>query len=264
MAHGLEMAGSGQDHQASGAPAVAPRGDRGSTGEPSAGGVEMAVAGEPLNQELPQAPVAPVVEPGGEGGSREILSEEEEDSRRAPAPPTDGVPAHERQQTDVESDGTLSRSVNLRNVTSENNLVMILCASSHPKCAKWVYAALFLGRIVLAMSSRDTEVSAFSETERVHGCEHDRYCLSAESALHVSLAYFSFVFGVIVMAYSTLSTGEDHEWLQESETVEQIDRDVKPTHPEMQFFNAGSSDALANQESLNKVKSGYTIRARNE
>jgi hypothetical protein len=35
--------------------------------------------------------------------------------------------------------------------------------------------------------------------------------------------------------------------IQESETVEQIDRDVKRTHPEMQFFNAGSSDALANQ-----------------
>ena len=37
------------------------------------------------------------------------------------------------------------------------------------------------------------------------------------------------------------------KYFQESETVEQIDRDVKRTHPEMQFFNGGSSDALSNQ-----------------
>ncbi|KAM0825189.1 hypothetical protein ACQ4PT_069717 [Festuca glaucescens] len=182
MAHGLEMAGSGQDHQASGAPAVEPRDDRGgSTGEPR-----------------------------GEGGSREILSEEEEDSPRAPAPPTDGLLAHERQQTDEDrkSNDGLSRSVNLRNVISENNWVMLMCASSHPKCAKWVHSALFLGGIVLAMSSRDMEVSAFSETERIHGCEHDQYCLSAESALRVSLPFFLFF---TFMFTATVWTKKVHE-----------------------------------------------------
>jgi hypothetical protein len=52
------------------------------------------------------------------------------------------------------------------------------------------YAFIFLGGILLAMNSRDTEVSTYSETEHVHGYEHDRYCLGAESALHVSLAFF--------------------------------------------------------------------------
>ncbi|KAL5213810.1 hypothetical protein ABZP36_002962 [Zizania latifolia] len=50
-----------------------------------------------------------------------------------------------------------------------------------------------------------------------------------------------------------LSLGKTSVWnqyFQESETVEQIDRDVKRTHPEMQFFNGDSSDALSNQESL--------------
>jgi hypothetical protein len=37
----------------------------------------------------------------------------------------------------------------------------------------------------------------------------------------------------------------DYPILQESEIVEQIDRDVKRTHPEMQFFNGNSS--LSNQ-----------------
>jgi hypothetical protein len=63
-------------------------------------------------------------------------------------------------------------------------------ASAHPTCAKWVYAVFFLAGIVLAMNSRDTEVSAFSEAERLYGCEHDCYCLGAESALRVSLAFF--------------------------------------------------------------------------
>jgi hypothetical protein len=40
------------------------------------------------------------------------------------------------------------------------------------------------------MNSRDTEVSAFSEAERLYGCEHDRYCLGAETALRVSLVFF--------------------------------------------------------------------------
>lgn len=39
----------------------------------------------------------------------------------------------------------------------------------------------------------------------------------------------------------------DYPILQESEIVEQIDRDVKRTHPEMQFFNGNSSDSLSNQ-----------------
>nr|CAD40692.3 OSJNBa0083D01.9 [Oryza sativa Japonica Group] len=53
-----------------------------------------------------------------------------------------------------------------------------------------------------------------------------------------------------------LSLGKTSVWnqfFQESETIEQIDRDVKRTHPEMQFFNGDSSDALSNQESLKRI-----------
>lgn len=39
----------------------------------------------------------------------------------------------------------------------------------------------------------------------------------------------------------------DYWILQESEIIEQIDRDVKRTHPEMEFFNGDSSDSLSNQ-----------------
>ncbi|XP_044332449.1 TBC domain-containing protein C1952.17c isoform X3 [Triticum aestivum] len=60
----------------------------------------------------------------------------------------------------------------------------------------------------------------------------------------------------IVQDEHPLSLGKTSVWnqhFQESETVEQIDRDVKRTHPEMQFFNGGSSDALSNQESLKRI-----------
>ncbi|KAL5216316.1 hypothetical protein ABZP36_007717 [Zizania latifolia] len=53
-----------------------------------------------------------------------------------------------------------------------------------------------------------------------------------------------------------LSLGKTSVWnqyFQESEIVEQIDRDVKRTHPDMQFFNGDSSDALSNQESLKRI-----------
>ncbi|KAJ3675717.1 hypothetical protein LUZ60_004759 [Juncus effusus] len=53
-----------------------------------------------------------------------------------------------------------------------------------------------------------------------------------------------------------LSLGETSVWnqyFQESEIVEQIDRDVKRTHPEMPFFSGESSLAKSNQESLKRI-----------
>ncbi|KAF8697124.1 hypothetical protein HU200_036117 [Digitaria exilis] len=50
----------------------------------------------------------------------------------------------------------------------------------------------------------------------------------------------------IVQDEHPLSLGKTSVWnqyFQESEIVEQIDRDVKRTHPEMQFFNGDSSDS---------------------
>jgi hypothetical protein len=49
---------------------------------------------------------------------------------------------------------------------------------SPPDMRQVGYAFIFLGGILLAMNSRDTEVSAYSETKHVHGYEHDRYCLA--------------------------------------------------------------------------------------
>ncbi|CAD6261186.1 unnamed protein product [Miscanthus lutarioriparius] len=60
----------------------------------------------------------------------------------------------------------------------------------------------------------------------------------------------------IVRDEHPLSLGKTSVWnqyFQESEIVEQIDRDVKRTHPEMQFFNGDSSDSLSNQESLKRI-----------
>ncbi|GJN37120.1 hypothetical protein PR202_gb26045 [Eleusine coracana subsp. coracana] len=56
----------------------------------------------------------------------------------------------------------------------------------------------------------------------------------------------------IVRDEHPLSLGKTSVWnkyFQESEIIEQIDRDVKRTHPEMQFFNGDSSSALSNQVS---------------
>ncbi|KAK3143025.1 hypothetical protein QOZ80_4BG0356710 [Eleusine coracana subsp. coracana] len=60
----------------------------------------------------------------------------------------------------------------------------------------------------------------------------------------------------IVRDEHPLSLGKTSVWnkyFQESEIIEQIDRDVKRTHPEMQFFNGDSSSALSNQESLKRI-----------
>ncbi|XP_020400509.1 uncharacterized protein [Zea mays] len=60
----------------------------------------------------------------------------------------------------------------------------------------------------------------------------------------------------IVRDEHPLSLGKTSVWnqyFQESEIVEQIDRDVKRTHPEMEFFNGDSSDSLSNQESLKRI-----------
>ncbi|KQJ82200.1 TBC1 domain family member 13 [Brachypodium distachyon] len=60
----------------------------------------------------------------------------------------------------------------------------------------------------------------------------------------------------IVQDEHPLSLGKTSVWnqhFQESEIVEQIDRDVKRTHPEMQFFNGDCSDAMSNQESLKRI-----------
>ncbi|KAJ4757594.1 TBC1 domain family member 13 [Rhynchospora pubera] len=50
-----------------------------------------------------------------------------------------------------------------------------------------------------------------------------------------------------------LSLGQSSIWnqfFQDSELIEQIDRDVKRTHPDLNFFCGDSSDAMSNQESL--------------
>ncbi|CAN6270510.1 unnamed protein product [Urochloa humidicola] len=60
----------------------------------------------------------------------------------------------------------------------------------------------------------------------------------------------------IVRDEHPLSLGKTSVWnqyFQESEIIEQIDRDVKRTHPEMQFFNGDTSDSLSNQESLKRI-----------
>jgi hypothetical protein len=191
-----------EDEEDSGAPAAPPiasvpadgqqqHASDGAAVERRAGSVEMVGSVETGGEQLalPQASdgAAVVLRVERRSSGREILSDEEEGSSQATAaPPT----ADRRQETAVESDGGLSSSTNLRAATSEHNWFAILCALPHPTCAKWLYAVIFVAGIVLAMNSRDTEVSAFSDQERVHGCEHDRYCLGAESALRVSLAFF--------------------------------------------------------------------------
>lgn len=53
-----------------------------------------------------------------------------------------------------------------------------------------------------------------------------------------------------------LSLGKTSIWnqhFQDSEIIEQIDRDVKRTHPDMQFFSGNSSLAKSNQESLRRI-----------
>ncbi|XP_073007485.1 uncharacterized protein [Typha latifolia] len=53
-----------------------------------------------------------------------------------------------------------------------------------------------------------------------------------------------------------LSLGKTSVWnqyFQESEIIEQIDRDVRRTHPEMQFFSGDSSLAKSTQESLRRI-----------
>ncbi|XP_072999993.1 uncharacterized protein [Typha latifolia] len=53
-----------------------------------------------------------------------------------------------------------------------------------------------------------------------------------------------------------LSLGKTSLWnqfFQDSEIIEQIDRDVKRTHPDMHFFSGDSSFAKSNQESLRHI-----------
>lgn len=53
-----------------------------------------------------------------------------------------------------------------------------------------------------------------------------------------------------------LSLGQTSVWnqfFQDTETVEQIDRDVKRTHPDMHFFSGDSSLAKTNQEALKNI-----------
>ncbi|XP_031405928.1 TBC1 domain family member 13-like [Punica granatum] len=53
-----------------------------------------------------------------------------------------------------------------------------------------------------------------------------------------------------------LSLGESSVWnkfFQDTEIIEQIDRDVKRTHPDMHFFSGDSPDAKDNQEALKTV-----------
>ncbi|KAI3746888.1 hypothetical protein L6452_09330 [Arctium lappa] len=53
-----------------------------------------------------------------------------------------------------------------------------------------------------------------------------------------------------------LSLGKTSIWnrfFQDSEIIEQIDRDVKRTHPDMPFFSGNSASAEANQESLKNI-----------
>ncbi|MQL76481.1 hypothetical protein Taro_008886, partial [Colocasia esculenta] len=53
-----------------------------------------------------------------------------------------------------------------------------------------------------------------------------------------------------------LSLGKSSVWnqfFQDSEIIEQIDRDVKRTHPDMHFFSGDSSFARSNQESVKRI-----------
>ncbi|XP_010913050.1 uncharacterized protein [Elaeis guineensis] len=53
-----------------------------------------------------------------------------------------------------------------------------------------------------------------------------------------------------------LSLGKTSIWnqyFQDTEIIEQIDRDVKRTHPDMQFFSGDSSFAKSNQEALRRI-----------
>ncbi|KAK9062548.1 hypothetical protein SSX86_019735 [Deinandra increscens subsp. villosa] len=53
-----------------------------------------------------------------------------------------------------------------------------------------------------------------------------------------------------------LSLGKTSIWnqyFQDSEIIEQIDRDVKRTHPDIQFFSGDSASAKANQDSLKNI-----------
>ncbi|KAJ0784089.1 putative Rab-GTPase-TBC domain-containing protein [Helianthus annuus] len=53
-----------------------------------------------------------------------------------------------------------------------------------------------------------------------------------------------------------LSLGETSVWnqfFQDTEIIEQIDRDVKRTHPDMHFFSGDSASAKANQEALKNI-----------
>lgn len=53
-----------------------------------------------------------------------------------------------------------------------------------------------------------------------------------------------------------LSLGRNSVWnqfFQDTETVEQIERDVKRTHPDMHFFSGDSAFAIKNQEALKRI-----------
>ncbi|KAH9329783.1 hypothetical protein KI387_001891, partial [Taxus chinensis] len=53
-----------------------------------------------------------------------------------------------------------------------------------------------------------------------------------------------------------LSLGKSSVWnqfFQDTETTEQIERDVKRTHPDMHFFSGDSGSAIANQEALKRI-----------
>ncbi|XP_078435184.1 ypt/Rab-GAP domain of gyp1p superfamily protein isoform X2 [Wolffia australiana] len=60
----------------------------------------------------------------------------------------------------------------------------------------------------------------------------------------------------IVQGEHPLSVGKTSVWnqfFQDSEIIEQIDRDVRRTHPDMNFFCGDSSFAKSNQESLRRI-----------
>ncbi|KAG0469691.1 hypothetical protein HPP92_016391 [Vanilla planifolia] len=64
----------------------------------------------------------------------------------------------------------------------------------------------------------------------------------------------------IIHGEHPLSLGSTSVWnqfFQEAEIMEQIDRDVKRTHPEMQFFSGDSYHAKSNQESLRRMLSVF-------
>ncbi|XP_021830969.1 TBC1 domain family member 13 [Prunus avium] len=53
-----------------------------------------------------------------------------------------------------------------------------------------------------------------------------------------------------------LSLGQSSVWnqfFQDTEIIEQIDRDVKRTHPDLHFFSGDSSDAKSNQDALKNI-----------